>query len=138
MVEDADGCTVSEISGCASDFATVLRMSLGAWPVAYCDQDFAETGCVASLGSCPAFIANPSRVTLPSPIGPWRLVSFEQTGQRGTDLDTFYGTSAELARLAIPAPAAPRPALVSREEATAALSAIIANAARLAVYVAQG
>ena len=130
-VETADGCTVAEISACAGGFATALHAAVAAWPVAYTDQDFAETGCVASLGECPAFIANPSGVQLPDPIGPWHLVSFEQTGQRSVDTDVFYGDLAELAKLAIPAASKPKPKLVSVEEATAAL-------ATLTVYVAQG
>jgi hypothetical protein len=35
-------------------------------------------------------------------IGPWKQVSFEQTGQRGVDADVFYGDAAALAKLAIP------------------------------------
>lgn len=128
-VEETDGRTVAEISACAGEFAAAVHAELGAWPVAYTEQSYAETGCTASLGSCPAFIANPSHVTLPSPIGPWRLVSFEQTGQRGTDTDVFYGDAAELARLAIPHPAAAPKATVTKEDATAALATLVAYVA---------
>lgn len=129
-VEVTDGCTAAEISACAGLFAATVHAGTGAWPVAYTDQSFAETGCVASLGQCPAFIANPSNVALPSPIGPWRLVSFEQTGQRSVDTDVFYGDLGQLAKLAIPK-SAPKPVPVSREQATEAL-------ATLALYIAQG
>lgn len=104
-VETMDGMTVPQVADCAAAFAGEVHSLTGAWPVAYTNQSMAEAGCLAALGVCPAFIANPSHVVLPVPIGPWRLVSFEQTGQRGTDQDVFYGTGEQLAALAIPKPA---------------------------------
>ena len=104
-VETADGSTPEQVSNCAAAFAGEVHALTRAWPVAYTMQSFAEGGYVSALGVCPAFIANPSRVVLPVPVGPWRVVSFEQTSQRGTDLDVFYGTTGQLAALAIPAPA---------------------------------
>lgn len=110
-VETSDGMTAGQVSACAGSFAAEVHALTGAWPVAYTMQSFAGDGHTASLGNCPAFIANPSRVTLPSPIGPWHVVPFEQVSQRGTDLDVFHGTPAQLAALAWPHPApAPAPA----------------------------
>ena len=68
--EDADGKTPAEVAACVSVFAAGVR-AIGAWPVVYTTQSFAEGGYVGSSGQCPAFIANPSHVGLPSPIGPW-------------------------------------------------------------------
>lgn len=101
-VETMDGMSAAQVSECAAVFAGEVHEQTRAWPVAYTDQSFAADGYVAALGVCPAFIANPSHVTLPVPLGPWRLVSFEQTGVRGTDQDVFYGTREQLAALAIP------------------------------------
>lgn len=109
-VETMDGMSAAQVSECAAAFAGEVHAQAGIWPVAYTDQSFALGGCVAALGVCPAFIANPSRVVLPVPLGPWRLVSFEQTGQRGIDTDVFYGTAEQLAALALPHPKAPAPA----------------------------
>lgn len=137
-VETDDGLGPAATSACALDFAATVHHATGAWPVAYTMQSFAEGGYVASLGGCPSFIANPSQVQLPNPIGPWHLVSFEQTGQRGVDTDVFYGDAAELAKLAIPHPApspAPRPPLVTQAAAKAAVAAALAELAKVAVYV---
>jgi lysozyme len=54
---------------------------------------------LTSMGNCPLWLANPSGAVIKS-IGPWNLVSFEQTGQRGVDTDVFYGSAADLAKLA--------------------------------------
>lgn len=103
----------AKVSACVAAFVDVVRAQTGAWPVTYVDQSMAQAGYVASAGQCPAFIADPSHVALPNPIGPWRLVSFVQTGQRGVDTDEFYGDLVELNRLtttrkvAPPAPPAP-------------------------------
>jgi|SRR5579859_6195633 len=111
ITKDEQGAEMSpkDVSACAGAFADLIRAKTGAWPVAYADQSMAQAGYLDSLGQCPAFIANPSRVILPVPIGPWRMVSFAQTGQRGVDTDVFYGDVAELNRLTvtrpIPAPA---------------------------------
>ena len=142
-VEVADNLSAAQVSGCAADFAARVHAAVGAWPVAYTMQSFAEGGYCASLGMCPSFIANPSHVQLPSPIGPWHLVSFEQTGQRGVDTDVFYGDLAELAKLAILHPA-PKPR-ITQEQAKAAIAGIeedlanlTARTALLAAYAAQG
>lgn len=108
--EVADKLSPAQVADCAALWAHIVHADAGAWPVAYADQAMAENGSCAGLGDCPAFIANPSRVNLPSPIGPWRLVSFEQTGQRGVDTDVFYGDLAQLQKLAIPHPAPKPPA----------------------------
>ena len=142
-VETDDGLGPSPTSACAADFAATVHHATGAWPVAYTMQSYAEGGYCASLGLCPSFIANPSHVQLPSPIGPWHLVSFEQTGQRSVDVDVFYGDLAELGRLAIPhAPPKPR---ITQEQAKAAIAGIegdlanlTARTALLAAYAAQG
>jgi GH25 family lysozyme M1 (1,4-beta-N-acetylmuramidase) len=106
-VETMDGMSAAQVSDCAAAFAGEVRALARAWPVAYTMQSFALGGCTAALGVCPAFIANPSRVVLPVPVGPWRLVSFEQTGQRGIDTDVFHGDAQQLAALAVPRPAPP-------------------------------
>lgn len=106
-VETTDGMSAAQVSECAASFAGEVHALARTWPVAYTDQSFALDGCVSTLGVCPAFIANPSHVTLPVPVGPWRLVSFEQTGQRGVDTDVFYGTREQLAALAVPHPEPP-------------------------------
>lgn len=106
----------AKVSACLAAFSDIVRAATGAWPVTYVNQSMAQAGYVASAGQCPAFIADPSHVQLPSPIGPWRLVSFIQTGQRGVDTDEFYGDLVELGRLTttrryVPqAPPAPKPA----------------------------
>lgn len=104
-VETMDGMSAAQVSECAAAFVGEVHDLAGVWPVAYTMQSFALGGCTAALGVCPAFIANPSRVVLPPQLGPWRLVSFEQVGQRGIDTDVFYGTAEQLAALAIPKPA---------------------------------
>lgn len=91
----------------AAAFADYVRVQVGAWPVAYSDQWMIESGYCAKLGACPAFVANPSRVVLPTVLGPWRLVSFQQIGQRGVDTDVFFGDLAALNRLAVLHPVQP-------------------------------
>lgn len=110
---DAGGVVLAPalVADRAAAFADYVRAALGAWPVLYTDQWMPENGYCAGLGQQPLFIANPSKVKLPNPIGPWRLVSFEQVGQKGIDTDVFYGTVAELQRLTVMhAPIAPAPA----------------------------
>lgn len=108
-----DGGTPAEMSATAGEFADVVRSQTGAWPIAYTDLSMAQDGHCASLGACPFFLANPSAIPVTS-AGPWRLISFEQTGQRSVDTDVFYGDLAELRRLAVvyppPPPPAPAPA----------------------------
>jgi len=106
-----DALAAELVADVAAAFGDAVRAAVGAWPILYTTQYMAEHGYCAGLGQQPLFIANPSRVKLPNPIGPWRLVSFEQIGQKGIDTDVFYGTAAELARLtAMHAPIAPTPA----------------------------
>lgn len=99
----------AQVSDCAGGFADMARAKTGAWPVAYTTQNMAMGGYVASLGQCPAFIANPDQFPLTMPLGPWRFVSFEQIGVRGVDTDVFYGDLAQLGRLAVVHPVGPPP-----------------------------
>lgn len=101
--------TPQQVAACAVGFADIVRAKTGAWPVVYTDQSMAEGGFLSTVGQCPSFIANPSHVKLPSPIGPWHLVSFVQTGQRGVDTDEFYGTVEQLRRLAVAHPVPTEP-----------------------------
>lgn len=113
----ATGAEVSpaQVSACVAAFADIIRAKTGAWPVVYTDQSMAYGGYLTSAGQCPAFIANPSQVQLRMPIGPWRLVSFMQVGQRGVDTDEFYGDLVELRRLTVSRPLpAPGPGPVPR------------------------
>lgn len=111
----------AEVSACVGAFADITRALTGTWPIVYTDQVMAEGGYVASVGACPSYIANPSNDVLPRPIGPWNLVSFEQTGQRGgVDVDVFYGSTTQLDRLTVlhmapptPPPAPRRPAILA-------------------------
>lgn len=98
----------AQVSAQVAGFTTRIHERTDAWPIVYTTQWMAENGYVASAGLCPAWIADPSGVKLPNPVGPWHMVSFLQTGQRGLDTDTFFGDVAQLRRLAIPHPA-PRP-----------------------------
>jgi lysozyme len=101
-VEEAgfDGRGPEVMSATVGEFADVVRAQTGAWPVTYCDISTARGGYCASVGMTPLFLANPSRVALSS-VGPWRLISFEQLSQRGTDVDAFYGDIGELRRLTV-------------------------------------
>lgn len=137
-VEVADGRSVAEVAKCAHDFCMEVRRVTRAWPACYTDISMAEAGYLAACSACPGWIANPSGRVLPSPIGPWHVVSFEQTGMRGVDTDVFHGTPAQLAALTVPHPAPPvttppppKPVAVTRAQAESAL-------ATLAAYVAQG
>lgn len=89
------------VADCAAQFADEVRAAVGAWPVVYADQSMTQEGYCDGLGACPAFIAAPGTTSIPIPIGPWRMLSFRQTGQRGVDTDVFFGTAAELERLAV-------------------------------------
>lgn len=108
-VEINGGKSAAEVSTCVGAFAAKVRTETGAWPVAYTDPSLAEIGALNGAAQCPGFIANPSHSVLPTPIGPWRLVSFEQTGQRGVDSDVFFGTVEELKRLTVPVRTAGKP-----------------------------
>jgi GH25 family lysozyme M1 (1,4-beta-N-acetylmuramidase) len=93
--------SAEEVSACVAGFIDIVRAKTGAWPVVYADQWMARNGYLASAGQCPAFIANPTQVPLFPPIGPWRLISFMQVGQRGIDTDEFFGDLGELRRLTV-------------------------------------
>jgi GH25 family lysozyme M1 (1,4-beta-N-acetylmuramidase) len=71
----------------------------GYHPVLYTEISMAPA--LVNCGGSPLWLANPSRVHT-GQLGPWASPSFEQTGQRGIDVDVFYGDAAALAKLAIP------------------------------------
>lgn len=94
-----DGCTPAEMENAAAEFVGELRRHFpGFWPELYTEISLAPA--FTSLGNCPLWLANPSGKTIKS-IGPWKQVSFEQTGQRGVDTDEFYGDAAALAKLTV-------------------------------------
>jgi GH25 family lysozyme M1 (1,4-beta-N-acetylmuramidase) len=103
LFKDAAGEVLAPaaVANCAAAFSDRVRGAVSAWPVLYTTQWMAENGYCEGLGQQPLFVANPSRIQLPPVIGPWRLVSFAQIGQRGVDTDVFYGTAQELMRLAV-------------------------------------
>lgn len=119
-----DGLDAARLWEAAAAFAAAVHSATGAWPFAYTEISLAASA-PSAIGTCPLWLADPSQVPAPPPVGPWRLVSMEQTGQRGVDADAFYGTGAELAKLAVPAP----PELVTRAQATAALALAVAYVA---------
>lgn len=82
----------------AGGFANELRKHFGAAysPVVYTEISIAPH--LEAMGGCPLWLANPSRMAVKA-IGPWKQVSFEQTGQSGVDCDVFYGDAAALAKL---------------------------------------
>lgn len=95
-----DGCSAATMNARATGFIAELQKHFpGYWPVAYTEISMAPS--LVSLGHCPLWLADLS-APLVTGIGPWKLVSFWQTGQRGVDTDVFNGSSAELAKLAIP------------------------------------
>lgn len=101
-VEDGglDGLSATQMDLVAAGFANWVHPHQEAWPVCYTEISMAPA--LVHMGNCPVWPANPSQVQVPLPLGPWKSISFEQTGQRGVDLDVFYGDQAELAKLAIP------------------------------------
>lgn len=68
------------------------------WPLVYTEQSMASA--LTSMGNCPLWIADLS-APLITGTGPWKLVSFWQTSQRGVDCDVFNGDLAALAKLGI-------------------------------------
>lgn len=94
-----DGRGATAMSDIGAAFADVVRSETGAWPIAYSDISMVVAGYLNGLKACPLFLANPSRVPTRPPIGPWGLVSFEQTAQRGVDTDVFYGDLPQLRKL---------------------------------------
>jgi GH25 family lysozyme M1 (1,4-beta-N-acetylmuramidase) len=94
-----DGCSAAMMNARATGFTAQLQRHFAAyWPVAYTEISLAPS--LVSCGHSPLWLANPSGTPVTS-IGPWKQISFEQTGQRGVDADVFYGTAAQLAALAI-------------------------------------
>lgn len=69
----------------------------GYWPGIYTEISIAPK--LVHCGKGFLWLANPSGRAIKS-IGPWRLVSFEQTGQKGVDTDVFCGSAGDLAKLA--------------------------------------
>jgi lysozyme len=81
----------------AGQFAAELRKHFrGFNPVVYTEISIAPH--LESMAACPLWLADLS-VPLLTGIGPWKLVSFWQTGQRGVDTDVFNGDAAALAKL---------------------------------------
>lgn len=94
-----DGSTPERMNLVGAAFVKELRVHFpGFWPLLYTEISLAPA--LTSLGQCPLWLANPSRMVVKS-IGPWKQVSFEQVAQRGVDTDVFYGDAAALAKLAI-------------------------------------
>lgn len=95
-----DGLDVGHLVAAAGEFATEIRLHFpGYWPLLYTEISLAPS--FTGLGNCPLWLANPSGTPVTS-IGPWKTVSFSQTGQKGVDTDEFYGGPAQLQALAIP------------------------------------
>lgn len=118
-----DGLSPAQLWSAAAEFAGAVHDHFGCWTVCYTDISLAAAA-PSSVGNCPLWLANPSGTPV-SHIGPWQVVSFEQLGQTGVDTDVFYGTADELARLAIPAAAAPPvPPKPTAAEAKAALDVL--------------
>ena len=95
-----DGLPVSHLVAASEEFTAELQKHWRVfWPELYTEISLASE--FTTLGNCPLWLANPSRVHT-GPLGPWPGPSFEQVGQRGVDVDVFYGDAAALAKLAIP------------------------------------
>jgi GH25 family lysozyme M1 (1,4-beta-N-acetylmuramidase) len=81
----------------AGQFAGELRKHFRNFnPVVYTEMSIAPH--LESMAACPLWLADLT-VPLLAGIGPWKLVSFWQTGQRGVDTDVFNGSAADLAKL---------------------------------------
>lgn len=107
-----DGGQALRLWTAASDCAAAISSHFSCHPLVYAPLDLAGQA-PASVAGCPLWLANPSGTPVIR-VGPWPLVSFEQTGQSGTDADVFYGNQAQLSALAIPRlpdPVPPGPAL---------------------------
>ena len=95
-----DGESPAQMNLTASAFTGELQRHFPGYnPAAYTEQSMAPA--LTSLADCPLWLADLS-VPLVTSIGPWKLVSIWQTGQRGVDADVFNGDAAQLAKLAIP------------------------------------
>lgn len=124
----------------AADFAREIYAHYGCWTWAYTDLSLAAVA-PRAVGACPLWLANPSHTQVTT-VGPWKVITAEQLGQRGVDTDVFYGDLTQFAALAMPlhAPApAPAPAPdPGAAEATAAIRQITQAAGVLTRYVAGG
>lgn len=95
-----DGELAAQMNLTASAFVgEIQRHFPGYHPPAYTEQSMAPA--LTSLASCPLWLADLSTPLVTS-CGPWKLVSFWQTGQRGVDTDVFNGDLGQLRKLAIP------------------------------------
>lgn len=128
-----DGLSPADLWAQADAFSLAVRAATGCWPWAYTDISL-TTSAPSELGGQPLWLADPSAVPTPAPVGPWNLVTAEQTGQRGVDTDVFYGDLADLARLAVPAP---KPDVMGYATFRAAATAAGAALAQMVVYGSQ-
>ena len=96
-----DGLPASHLNACAAEFTSELQKHFPAyWPFLYTEVSLAPSFGGPVVSQCPLWLANPSGMVVKA-AGPWKLVSMEQTGQRGVDTDVFYGDLAQLRKLAI-------------------------------------
>jgi GH25 family lysozyme M1 (1,4-beta-N-acetylmuramidase) len=102
-VEDGGLCGLSagHMDLVAAGFLGELKKHYGPGFNAIVYTEISMAPSLVHCGASPLWLANPSGTKVTS-VGPWKAVSFEQTGQRYIDTDVFYGTAAELAKLAIP------------------------------------
>jgi lysozyme len=103
-LEVTDGLPPGFVAAYARSWAAAVHSGTGAQPVIYTDRFMAGGGHCAGLGGCPLFLAVPGGGNVPLPIGPWKAISFEQTGTRGVppvDADIFFGGTGPLAALSI-------------------------------------
>jgi lysozyme len=113
-LETADGRSIAEVAAWADAWVSAVHAATGASVIVYTDQSMARGGYCAGLGGSPLWLAIHGGGRVPLPVGPWQLISFEQTGSPGTppvDADIFFGATVQLDKLAVPQPApAPAPA----------------------------
>ena len=94
-----DGLSADWLAAAASYFDAGIDAHFpGYHPVLYTEISLAPW--LTALEASPLWLANPSGEKVTG-IGPWKVISFEQTGQRGVDTDVFYGDAAQLAALAV-------------------------------------
>jgi lysozyme len=106
-LETADGLTAPEVAAWADAWVRIVHAATGASVVVYTDQSMARGGYCAGLGDNPLWLAVPGGGGVPMPVGPWNLISFEQTGSPGSppvDADIFFGAAVQLDKLAVPEP----------------------------------
>lgn len=127
-LEVTDGLGPAYVASWARTWAGLVHSGTGAQPVIYTDRSMGYGGYCAGLSHCPLFLAVPGGGNVPLPVGPWGVISFEQTGTRGVppvDADIFYGGAAPLAALGI-------------QEAPMAISAADLTAIARAVWTTDG